>query len=213
MTAQLAPDSFDAITALDVPASDGFLHNALTTLRPGGRLILIHTDGAATEEHVRVLERAGFTRILVEPILDGVLLRGEKPHTEARTVDRILQVAEREEAADFTAYKGRYVYLLVQQTPNKPIWALRDGERVAWRAVTVDDALLAFSSLPKAVAFMQPAVVAGLVKDINKVAKFTRETAQTWTQPVLLNAPVDVLHGRAVTLIDIDPATAEAPDE
>lgn len=203
------PNSFDAITGLDVPVTDEFLQNALTTLRPGGRLILIDSDGVAEESHVRILEMAGFTRILVE----DVLMRGEKPHTEERTVDRILQVAERDDAADFTAYKGRYVYLLIQQTPNKPVWALRPGETVEWRAIVVDETLLAFTSLPKAVAFMQPAVMAGLVKDVNKVGKFKREVAQTWEQPVLLNASVDDLRGRTVTTINIDPTTAEAPDE
>ena len=51
------------------------------------------------------------------------------------------------------------------------------------------------------------------IKDVNKVARFSRETAQAWTLPVLLNADVALLDRRGVTLIDVDPKTAEAPDE
>lgn len=205
-----AADTFDAITALDVVPTEDFLQHALTTLRPGGRLILVDSNGVAEESHVRILEMAGFTRILVEE----VLMRGEKPHTEERTVDRILQVAERDEAtSNLSDYKGRFIYLLIQQTPNKPVWALKPDDRIEWRAVAIGETLLAFSSLPKAVAFMQPAVLAGLVKDVNKVAKFKRELAQSWTRPVLLNAAIDVLKGQTVRLVEIDPASAEAPDE
>ena len=52
-----------------------------------------------------------------------------------------------------------------------------------------DPLLLAFSSLPNAVAFMQPAVIAGTIKDVNKVAKFSRATAQDWR--VLINPALD----------------------
>ncbi len=71
--------------------------------------------------------------------------------------------------------------------------------------------LLAFSSLPNAVAFMQPAVIAGSLKDVHKVAKFSRTTAQTWR--LLINPAADVLSGREIVLVPIDPALAETPDE
>lgn len=207
-----AADSFDAITALDVPVTSELLENALTTLRPGGRLILVDSDGVAEESHVRILEMAGFTRILVE----DVLMRGEKPHTEERTVDRILQVANQDApSASLQDYRGRFVYLLIEQTPNKPVWALRPDDLIEWRAVSVgeDETLLVFSSLPRAVAFMQPAVMAGLVTGVNKVAKFKREVVLNWTRPLLLNASIDVLKGQAVNLVSVDHDAAEAPDE
>lgn len=208
-------DSFDAVTAFDISVDNNFLHKVLTVLRPGGRFIWVRPAGGPSREHVDTLEQTGFTRILVEAALDsgGVLMRGEKPHTEEHTIDRIRQVAARDVASDLTAYSGRYVHLLIQQTPNKPVWALQAGEPITWRAVTLDGALLAFSSLPKAVAFMQPAVLSGAIKDVNKVAKFSRETAQAWMWPVLLNPSLELLNGRAISLIEVDPITAEAPDE
>src|SRR5690606_2627477 len=116
---------------------------------------------------------------------------------------------EQDETQPFADYRGRYVYLLVTQIPNKPGWTLQAGEAIQWQAVTLDDALLAFSSLPKAVGFMQPAVLAGRIQDVNKVGKFSVATAQTWTQPVLLNPESDVLEGGTVGRIDVDASTAE----
>ncbi|MCA9907939.1 MAG: hypothetical protein KC519_04760, partial [Anaerolineae bacterium] len=118
---------------------------------------------------------------------------------------------------DLNRYPGRYLYLLIRQTPNKPVWALREGETLAWQAValTVDDqtALLAFSSLAKAVAFMQPAVLADHIRDINKVGKFSVQTAHTWALPLLLNPDPALLAAYPQTLLTFDPATAEQPDE
>src|SRR5262249_6389829 len=141
---------------------------------------------------VVTLENAGYTRILVEPLSDqgGVLMRGEKPHTTPDTMERIRQVAVRDAESDLSTYSGRYVHLLIQQTPNKPAWKLQPGEKIEWRALALAQpsvgadetgrVALAFSSLPKAVSFMQPAVVAGAIRGVNKVAKFSRETAQGW---------------------------------
>ena len=170
------------------------------------------------ELRVQTLEKAGYTRILVGtgiecPLPTGVLMRGEKPHTTDDTLERIQVAAEQDEAQPFADYRGKYVYLLVTQTPNKPVWTLEAGETIQWQAVTLDDALLAFSSLPKAVGFMQPAVLAGRIQDVNKVGKFSVATAQTWTQPVLLNPESDVLEGGTVGRINVDASTAEAPDE
>src|SRR5690606_5623093 len=114
---------------------------------------------------------------------------------------------------------ARSVHLLVQETPNKPGWARAAVEVVQWHAAAMQRSdgspltLLAFSSLPKAVARMQPAVLNGRVNGINKVAKFSVETAGTWTLPMLLNPTADALDGAALTLVEIDPATAETPEE
>jgi hypothetical protein len=118
---------------------------------------------------------------------------------------------------DFDHYQGRYIYLLIRRFPNKPAWALKPGETVEWHAAAVarqdQPALLAFSSLPKAVAFMQPAVLSGLINDINKVAKFRRETARAWSTSLLLNPTADELSTGAVIMLPVDPETAETPDE
>jgi hypothetical protein len=72
---------------------------------------------------------------------------------------------------------------------------------------------LAFSSLPKAISFMQPAVLNGQINDVNKVGKFTRGTAALWSLPVLVNPGTAVLNGRRITLVPIDATTAESSDE
>ncbi|MEO8393635.1 MAG: hypothetical protein ABI700_11655 [Chloroflexota bacterium] len=205
---------FDAVVAYGAALDDESLRVALDALRPGGRLIVLDPQGDASSLHVKRLEAAGYTRILVEELAEtGVLMRGEKPHITDDTLARIQSVAARDQAN--APFKGRYIHLLIRQIPNKPVWALKGGESVAWQAVALsDDAgylLLAFSSLPNAVAFMQPAVISGGIKDVNKVAKFSRTTAQNWR--LVINPPVEILHGREVILVPIDPASAETPDE
>ena len=54
--------------------------------RPRGGGILFQPGVAMSAEPVRTLESAGYTRILVEPALDGLLVRGEKPHTDRKSV-------------------------------------------------------------------------------------------------------------------------------
>ena len=211
--------SVDAVVAFGRRLDDTPLPILLAALRPGGRLIVMDPAGTVSEKPVLALEAAGYTRILVEdgitqPAPIGLLMRGEKPHTTADTRERIQQVAGQEgDMLDLRSFKGRYVHLLVVQTPNKPVWALAEGERYTWQAVTFDGELLAFSSLPKAVGFMQPAVVEGLIRDVNKVGKFSKETAATWTQAVLLNPSLDTVRGKILGHLTIDPDTAEAPDE
>lgn len=213
--------SVDAVVGYGLALSAVPLESLLVALRPGGRLILLDPDGDAAAAQVRTLEAAGYTRILVEELPTvtgtGVLLRGEKPHVTADTLARIQSVAGQDAASEF---RGRYVHLLIQQTPNKPAWALKPGEAVTWHALALADEdasdggtphLLAFSSLPNAVAFMQPAVVAGTIKDVNKVARFARATAQNWR--LLVNPPLEALHGCAIVLMPVDPALAETPDE
>lgn len=214
----LSSDSLDAVVGYDFALSQDFLSAALAALRPGGRLVVVNPTGVANDRWVAMLENPGYTRILVEAVFDGVLIRGEKPHTQRRTQARIQQVAARDaNLLDLATYTGRYLHLLIRQTPNKPAWRLAPGEQIQWQALALENAtapvLLAFSSLPKAVAFMQPAVVAGHIKDVNKVAKFTRDAARQWTLPLMLNPPIDALEDRTVALVPVDPQTAEAPDE
>ncbi len=210
--------SADAVVAFDCLPEASLLQAALAALRPGGRLVIVLTDGQPGETQVQTLELAGYVRILVEPGAQipepvGALLRGEKPHTEARTLDRVRQVAGR----DDPARASRYVYLLIEQTPNKPSWMLQAGEPVAWQAAAVsgdaETVLLAFSSLPKAVEFMQPAVMAGRVLGVNKVAKFRWEVVREWPAPVILNPTDDILETNALIWVAVDPRQAEVPDE
>lgn len=216
-------ESADAVVAYDAPLDARFLRGALGALRPGGRLIALLPDGDLDESYVGLLEAAGYTRILVEialgcPVETGLLVRGERPHRTANTLERIEQVAARDtDALSLADFKGRYIYLLVRQTPNKPAWKLEPGEAVTWEASALDMPegvrLLAFSSLPKAVGFMQTGVLAGTVRDVNKVPRFRREVAQGWPWSVLLNPTPDALTAHTLTLVAVDPASAEAPDE
>lgn len=216
---QVTPDAFDAVTAFDDDLRDDLLDAAIRALRPGGRLIIMATTGDPNAEQVQTLEKHGYTRILVEtgaecPLPVGVLMRGEKPHTTDDTHERVKVAADADaDALSLETYRGRFVYLLIRQTPNKPGWALRADEPVTWHAVTLNGSLMAFTSLPKAVAFMQPAVVQGKIKDVTKFAKFSVETARTWTLPVRLNPPIAALDRATIDQISVDPDSAEAPDE
>jgi hypothetical protein len=217
-TWSIEPQSMDAVVVLGQASNDPLLAASLAALRPGGRLILMETSGNPDELRVETMEKAGFTRILVGtgiecPLPTGVLMRGEKPHITDDTLERVQVAADKDDAQPFAEYRGRYVYLLVTQTPNKPVWSRDENDAIHWQAVTLDGALLAFSSLPKAVSFMQPAVLADSIQDINKVGKFSVATARTWTQPVLLNADVEALQTGVVGRINVDASTAEAPDE
>jgi hypothetical protein len=213
----LPPASVDAVTGYDVPLDAHLLAEALNVLRPGGRLILMNSHGSPAESHVHTLEAAGYTRILVEtgaesPLPVGVLMRGEKPHTEAHTLDRARQVAAQGESR-----RGRYLHLLIRQTPDKPVWRIQPGEVIDWQAVGILDgntpSVLGFSSLPKAVEFMQPAVLAGQIVGVNKIAKFRWEVADAWPFPVTFNPSLDIFRAHSVTLLRVDPASAESPDE
>jgi hypothetical protein len=221
-TWDLDDNSLDAVTAYGTPLETSLVRMALRALRPGGRLIVVDPHGEPSAEQVRTLEEAGYTRILVEPVLDdlaaGVLMRGEKPHTTVDTLERVNLVAKSDNAAnDLVNFKGRYVHLLVRQTPNKPAWALTSDDQVRWEAAALQGedaaAILAFSSLPNAVSFMQAAVLAGTIRDVNKVGKFSLQTAESWQFRVLLNPLPDVLHGQTVTMLPVDPTTAEMGDE
>ncbi|MFN8530084.1 MAG: class I SAM-dependent methyltransferase [Anaerolineae bacterium] len=219
----IEPNAFDAVVAFDHPQDDAFLAAALTALRQGGRLIMVSPEEQPGQARVETLEKAGYTRILVEtgiecPLPVGALMRGEKPHTTDDTLARVKVAADNDtdsdaDQIDWSTYNGRYVFLLVKQTPHKPAWMMTPEEPVEWHAVTIEQSVLAFSSLPKAVSFMQPAVLAKQINGVTKMAKFSRETAQTWPFAVRINPPVGALNGAAITWTAVDPASAETGDE
>lgn len=216
----IAPCSVDAVVAFDLRLSDAVLEACLRALRAGGRLIALDSRGTVDESHLRRLRARGYVRILVEPALDelGTLVRGEKPHATDDTLERVQAVARADaDSLDLSQFSGRYIHFLVQQRPNKPAWKLEKGESVTWRAAAISGdstpTLLGFSSLPKAVAFMQTAVLAGKITDINKVGKFSRATARTQEWDIVMNPAPASIDGTALAYIVIDPALAEAPDE
>lgn len=218
--ARLAPAAFDAVVAYDVEFSPELLREALNALRPGGRLINLQSRGQVSQSQAQMLRDSGYTRILVEPALDGlgVLMRGERAHDTSNTSKRIRSIAQADgDLLELERYAGRYLHLLIQQRPNKPVWKLSPDETITWRAAAVEQGarqiLLAFSSLPKAVAFMQPAVLTGLIRDVNKVGKFSRSTAKSWLWDLMLNPTLDSIQGQSLTAVQIDPTSAEAPDE
>ncbi|MDZ4764157.1 MAG: hypothetical protein SGI73_06350 [Chloroflexota bacterium] len=224
----LPDDSADAIIAFAQSLDAETLAAGLRLLRAGGRLIAVDPAGEPDKSYVERLESAGYTRILVEAALDdpalsdaalGVLMRGEKPHTTDDTLARVRIASDRDAplrvgADEFAAYSGNYVHVLIRQTPNIPVWARKPDAEIVWEAVFVDGSALVFSSLPKAVAFMQQAVLRGQIAGVNKIAKFSAELARLfWTFPARVNADVSILDGRAVTFVRLERQYAEAPDE
>lgn len=184
-----------------------------------GRLSL--EDGAA------FLQAAGFARILTEPTLKGwaLLSRGEKPHPPGSATPERIAVAATEansaapvQSSAVQGLPGRYLHLLIAQTPDKPPWALGAGEKLEWRAAAVmrggQLTVLAFSGLPKAVALMQGVVMEGLIPGINKVGKFSKASAAAWKLPLWLNPSLDDLRPHLPPAwLPLDPASAEASDE
>lgn len=211
----------DAVLAIGQPISAEMLAAAYEQLRTGGRFIAIDPNAHPARHWVSLLESAGFTRILVEAALEdgtGALMRGERPHTTADTHARIQNTARQDhDQLDLDAYRGPYIYLLVQQTPNKPVWQLSADDIIRWRALVLrtNDVVrwLAFTSLPKAVNFLQPTVLSNQIRDINKVAKFSRDVVLGWDVDVLLNPAPQILQEGVVDFLPIDPALAEASDE
>ncbi|MDQ7026740.1 MAG: hypothetical protein Q9P44_14425 [Anaerolineae bacterium] len=217
----LSANSVDAVLAYDIYLSDDLLSAVQNVMRPGGRFIVVNPMNSVDEQYVTKLENAGYVRILVEAALippSGVLIRGEKAHNTDDTLERVEQVATADDdLLNLDTYRGRYIHLLVRQSPNKPAWKLAPDETVQWHATAIEDngeiRLLAFSSLPKAVNFMQSAVIQDIIRDVNKVGKFSLETARIWTNPVLLNPTLASVRSYTVLQIAIDPTTAELPDE
>lgn len=220
-------ETYDAIIALGSNLSTKQLQQLRHCLRPGGRIIVFDQQHSSPEDAANQLTTAGYGRILAERLPDGILYRGEQPYEgNLSTLERVSIVASQSSAyqliavADIDAMQGRYVQVLVSQTPNKPSWRLADGEIVIWHMATIESTthgqlVLAFTALPKAVALMQQAVLKGLLPDIHKIVKFKKATAATWDMPLLLNPTVDIMLALAskTDFTEVDPTTAERPDE
>jgi hypothetical protein len=187
-------------------------------LRPGGRLILAtHAD---PQTLLDALTNAGFIHCLVEPLGDLTLYRGERP-PQGNSLQRLeVLSASTESKLPSYVYRPPSVFLLITQTPNKPAWKLSPDEKLEWRAVTLLDpatglpALIAFSSLVKAVAFMQAAILARTITNVNKVAKFKAEVAQSWELPMIFNPAFDdVCSVPLGPAYRVDPQTAITGEE
>jgi hypothetical protein len=206
------PGPYDAIAGRRLAATED-VRRLAARLRPGGRLIL--AAQAPPEALLAALTGAGLIHCLVERAGDLTLYRGERPPEAASTLERARQLAA---VAPGAQPPPRFIFLLVTQSPNKPAWTLAPGEPVEWRAATVAAAdgprLLAFSSLVKAVAYMQPAVLAGALHGVNKVAKFPAGAAAAWPLPLLLNPHFDDLRGLAAgPPLPVDPQAALTGEE
>ena len=209
---------FDAVVGYAAPEQ---LSSLFQHLRPGGRLILAHR--AEPQALLDALTQAGFIHCLVESVGDFTLYRGERPPLGS-SVTRVQTLASGPQSLTSDSRSGPltspFIFLLVTQTPNKPAWKLTSAEKLEWRAATVIDpatgqpTLLAFSSLLKAVAFMQAAILANTISGVNKVGKFRAEAAQTWALSFFLNPSFEDV--RTLTLgpaFVIDPQTAVMGDE
>lgn len=215
-----AEDAFDAVVGCDILTPPELLAEILRVLRPGGRFVCVLPTATVGETYVKRLEDSGFTRILVESVVDhsGVLMRGEKPHTTHDTLERVESVAQADaQRLDVAQYRGRYIYLLVKQQPNVPRWKMRDADDLTWHAVAVEQGtnplLLGFSSLPRAVGFMQAAVLAGTVSDVNQMPRFKPQTVGDWQHEVIINPEPEYLNGQTVIDVRINPDDAEEPEE
>lgn len=188
-------------------------------------------------EMVGILEGAGFERVLTEKAVEGygVLSRGEKPYTQYSTEQRIHMTAARDTSAPDSpspnpltprpagelaaALRGKFVFVLVHQRPDKPAWALKPEDTLEWFAAATypegaPAAMLAFSSLPKAVEFMQAAVKAGRLTGISKIAKYEKGAAAGWPLHALLNPDLATLADLPLRAdVQIDPNRAVTGEE
>ncbi|MCE2489361.1 MAG: hypothetical protein J4G17_05225 [Anaerolineae bacterium] len=207
---------FDAIVALDQALAPDFLAGALRNLRPGGRLIIGWQSSEIDARQQLQLEAAGFVRILIETQGHSLLLRGERPHETQNRAEGKRHVAVRAADGNPAVRSGRYLHLLLRQTPERAPWE-EPGDDLRWQALTLEihgeRRLLAFSSLPQAVAFMQPAVLQARIRGINKVGKFPRDAATAWPFGLLVNPSPGTLERGDLGLFDVDPASAALPDE
>ncbi|HZY45312.1 MAG TPA: hypothetical protein VFF70_11235 [Anaerolineae bacterium] len=175
---------------------------AFTYLRPNGRAIFLipNKAGVTTELLVEALSSNGLTRILTESVLGDsfILARGERPTDQSRPTDRIAAIARIDASSieilnlDQAAHRYPHVHLLVRQDPPSRGWDDRQPN-ATWQAVTLHDtqsdqvALLAFTSLVKATAFMQPAVLADVIQGVNKLPRFETGRLIDRAEAVIIN--------------------------
>jgi hypothetical protein len=220
--------AFDAVAGPQAPAPEE-LAALGRQLRPGGRLILTHTG--PVEDLLAALAATGFIHCLAEPYGAVNLYRGERP-PQGSSLERLQTLSSAPDAApanrtplelpitDGRSISSPYLFLLITQTPNKPAWKLTPGERLEWRALTALDpsnaapVLLAFSSLVKAVAFMQSAILARAIAGVNKVGKFPASAAQAWALPLAVNPDFEaVRHLVLGAPFEVDSGAAVMGDE
>ena len=157
------------------------------------------------------------------------LARGERPTEQVRTTDRIAAIAQVAATPVVVLEVGEatrrypHLHLLVRQDPPSRGWDdLEPG--TTWQAVTVREidtdrvALLAFTSLTKAVAFMQSAVLAGIIQNVNKMPRFAKENFGKWQMPLIVNPAFETLHADARFQVDapalqVDPMAAMKSQE
>jgi hypothetical protein len=207
---------FDAVVGYAAPKQ---LPALFQVLRPGGRVILARR--AEPHALLDALTQAGFVHCLVETVGDLTLYRGERPPFGS-SVARVQTLASGPQSltSDLQLLTSPFVFLLVTQIPNKPAWKLAPDEKLEWRAVTLlnpatgHPTLLAFSSLVKAVAFMQAAILAKTISGVNKVGKFRAEVSQSWELPFVLNPGFeDVREWAPGPAFAADPQTAITGEE
>ena len=179
-----------------------------------------------------VLDAAGFVRVFGEKAVAGygVLSRGEKQSqgsVKPKLPTGTLPVVR---GHGLSLLPNPYIFLLIRQTPAQPSWALPPGTTLTWKAVTAIEinsnqcVVLAFTSLPKAVAFMQPAVTSGRIIGVSRIAKFDKTTATHWPFATLLNPDLSILDNTtdshptvpyrlSTTDLMVDPTTAVSGDE
>ncbi len=185
-----------------------FAPKAVSVLRPNGRAIFLvpNTVDISPEAVIQTLTEAGLVRILIEAVLDDayLLARGERPTEHARPTARIAAIAqltanaiEVTEAAEI-AKQYQSLHLLVRQDPPTRGWTDAQPD-LTWQAITVRDTqidrvvLLAFTSLTKAVAFMQPAVIAGAISNVNKLPRYEMDQFLKWNLPLIVNPTFEAL--------------------
>jgi hypothetical protein len=209
--ADSARDSVDAIVGYSAPTD---LNRWFSQLRPGGRLILAaHADPQSLLQH---LTESGFIHCLVETSDGLTLYRGERPPVSRNRVEALADTYN----PNPENQNLRFIFLLISQIPNKPAWRLAPDEKVQWQAATLIDpktqqpTLLAFASLVKAVAFMQPAILAQRIGGVNKIGKFPVAAAHAWHPPLTIN-PIftDWQSAELGPMLEVDPRLAIAGEE
>ena len=199
-TGELVVDATVASDLAHLPA-------AVASLRPNGRAIFLipNAEGVTTESIVEALASNGLKRILAESVLDHsfILARGERPTDQLRTTDRMASIAQVHPLIELfapidAAQRYSHLHLLVKQQPPSRGWDdMQPG--TTWEAITAHDAqsnqsvLIAFTSLVKAVAFMQPAVLAGAIHDVNKLPRFETARMIGWSHALLINPTFEAL--------------------